>query len=77
MTYVEAADVKSPHMSVLGWAAGTGGPKSKRVAGLKEGGLKMKTFKKGMFGIHSNKREDIHQYWSVQLGLSAVPQEGG
>lgn len=79
MTYVEAADVKSPHMSVLGWAAGTGDPKSRRGTGWKEGGLKIKTFsfKRGTFGIHSNKREESHRRWSVQLGLSAVPQEGG
>lgn len=32
-TYLEPADVKSPHRSELGWAAGTGEPKSKRVAG--------------------------------------------
>lgn len=32
-TYLEPADVKSPHMSELGWAAGTEDPKSKRGAG--------------------------------------------
>lgn len=37
-TYLEPADVKSPHTSALGWAAGTGEPKSKRgaVCGEKE-----------------------------------------
>lgn len=35
-TYFEPADVKSPHMSGLGWAAGTGDPKSKRGAGTKK-----------------------------------------
>lgn len=32
-TYLEPADVKSPHMSELGWAAGTKDPKSKIEAG--------------------------------------------
>lgn len=64
MTYVEAADVKSPHMSVLGWAAGTGGPKSKRRAGLKEGGLRIKTFKRGFL-------ESIPLKWRIitSIGL--------
>lgn len=35
-TYLEPADVKSPHTSALGWAAGAGEPKSKRVAGYGE-----------------------------------------
>lgn len=40
-TYLEPADVKSPHMSELvGWAAGTEDPKSKRGAG--SGGRKKK-----------------------------------
>lgn len=36
--YLEPADVKSPHTSELGWAAGTGDPKSKRGAGSAEMG---------------------------------------
>lgn len=35
-TYLEPADVKSPHKSELGWAAGTEEPKSKRAAGCGE-----------------------------------------
>lgn len=34
LTYLDPADVKSPHMSELGGASWTGGPKSKREAGL-------------------------------------------
>lgn len=37
----------------------------------------MKSFKRGIFGMHSNKKEDNYQHRSVPLGLSAVPQEGG
>lgn len=32
-TYLEPADVKSPHTSELGWAAGTGDPKSNKGTG--------------------------------------------
>ena len=35
-TYLAPADVKSPHTSVLGGAAGPGDPKSKREAGCGE-----------------------------------------
>lgn len=35
-TYLEPADVKSPHTSELGAAAGTGEPKSKRAAVSRE-----------------------------------------
>lgn len=35
-TYLEPADVKSPHRSELGWAAGAGELKSKRGAGFGE-----------------------------------------
>lgn len=37
-TYLEPADVKSPHRSELGWAAGMEDPKSNRGAGWGGGG---------------------------------------